>query len=555
MALITKDLAVSGVSGSGNITYTFILRVTENSTNIEKNTSDVTVQAILRQTYSGTAFSSWSTGVACTVNGSQLFSDYRQRSITGTGEHVYYTWTGTLDHAADGTLVLRIGGRLWQNSSASFTPPALTVPETAVTLTRIPRASTLGATDGVIGGNSTLVIARASEAFTHTLHYAFGDAQGYIDGDGQLLQVPVQLKQTTVSFSIPESFYAQLPDAPYGDCTLTCHTYSGEVLIGTTVTTFRITAEESRCAPTVVGSAEDVNPATVALTGNSGVVVRYMSQLQCGISAQPGPGATVRELKIAGVTVQDSLNIEQAESGSIDFSVCDSRGYTATARLELPVVPYVKLTNNARAARTAPTTGEVMLTFTGNCYAGSFGSRDNTLTGRYRSCPEGGSFGPWQEISIPLDTSHTYQTQLQLTDFDYTKSHTLEVQVTDTLETVSRTLTLQQGIPVFDWGRDRFSFHVPVHFDSGLSGVHIRTHELSGGQSFTIKAQANQALLLFGTSLPVLGILCFKQDGSCSWTGTQGVQVQTAPTGVTVTIAQPCTGEMTVIAPGGFSIE
>ena len=49
-----------------------------------------------------------------------------------------------------------------------------------------------------------------------------------------------------------------------------------------------------------------------------------------------------------------------------------------------------------------------------------------------------------------------------MTGLDYTKSYVFETEVTDALETVSKTLILQQGTPVFHWGRDQFAFHVPV---------------------------------------------------------------------------------------------
>ena len=56
MALQTKDFSVTKKSAGGGITYTYIIRVTENSTNKANNTSNLTVKAILKQSYSGTAF-------------------------------------------------------------------------------------------------------------------------------------------------------------------------------------------------------------------------------------------------------------------------------------------------------------------------------------------------------------------------------------------------------------------------------------------------------------------------------------------------------------------
>lgn len=461
--LQTRDFSVVGKSASGTITFTYILRVTENSISPENNTSNVTVQAILKQTYSGTTFSSWSTGVSCTVNGSQLFSDYRQRAISGTQEHVYHTWTGDLAHQADGSLTITVGGRLWQNSASNYTPPTLIIPEGTMELTRIPRASSAGASDAVIGGRSTIVITRASDSFTHVLSYGFAGSTGYIGADGQATGNPVHLSGSTISFHIPESFYGLIPNVPYADCTISCETYSGGAHIGTHTSTFRITAEENRCRPSVSGAVEDINPATVALTGDPGVLVRYQSTARCVLTVQANCGASIVEKKIAGLAVSDhTLDLPYVEFGSISFFARDSRGYSGSVHLEQPMIPYVKLTNNARAARTFPTTGQAQLRFEGYCYYGSFGAVDNSLSGKYRIRPEDGSFGPWQTMELTCNKDHTYWGQADLTGLDYTKSYVFETEVADALETVSKTLILQQGTPVFHWGRDQFDFHVPV---------------------------------------------------------------------------------------------
>lgn len=47
--MASKDFKKSVGNGEG-VTFTYILRVTENSTNVAKNTSNITVQAILQQT-------------------------------------------------------------------------------------------------------------------------------------------------------------------------------------------------------------------------------------------------------------------------------------------------------------------------------------------------------------------------------------------------------------------------------------------------------------------------------------------------------------------------
>ena len=127
MALMSKDLSLTAKSEHGKITYTYILRLTQHAVDPVKNCSQVTVEAILKQTYSGTAFSGYRTGVSCTVDGETLFSDYCRRTIAGKEEHVFYTWEGELPHREDGSRVLSLGGKLWQTKKAEYTPPTMVI--------------------------------------------------------------------------------------------------------------------------------------------------------------------------------------------------------------------------------------------------------------------------------------------------------------------------------------------------------------------------------------------------------------------------------------------
>ena len=129
MALMTKDFTATGKSSDGSITYTYILRVTQNSVNEANNTSNISVEAIIKQDYAGTGFSNWTTNATCTINGNQLFSDSAKQTLSGTAEKVLYTWNCDIAHNSDGTLSITVGGHLWQNGPANYSPPMLTITE------------------------------------------------------------------------------------------------------------------------------------------------------------------------------------------------------------------------------------------------------------------------------------------------------------------------------------------------------------------------------------------------------------------------------------------
>ena len=474
MGLQMKNFSVTGKSSGGGITYTYILRVTENSIDIQKNTSSITVQAILKQNYSGTAFQNWNTGVSCTLNGKQVFSDYQKRKLEGKTEHIYYTWTGDVAHNDNGALALTVGGKLWQGSYASYSPPEMTIAENsanAMTLTAIPRASTIRAADGAVGSCATVVVNRKSTGFTHSIGYRFGNLSGYLDAQGNPVATEVKLTETTLNFLLPESFYQQIPDAPWEICTLTCRTYSGSTQIGSAQTgTFRVIADESLCKPVVTGSVKDANPLTVQLTGNDDLLVRYVSIARCQIEAQAKNSAHIVEKRIGGKSVtDDTLDIAQPDFDTLAMEAVDSRGYVGTCQIPASCIPYVMLTNNATVQRTDPTSGNAVLTLQGSCWQGNFGAAENTLTATVQVNDE-----PPQQLQIAVAPNHRYLQQVALSGLDYTRSHSVTVTVEDRAMSVPLTLPVQKGIPVFDWGESDFTFHVPVDVESlSVGGVSL----------------------------------------------------------------------------------
>jgi hypothetical protein len=544
MALLTQDLSLTAKSGHGKITYTYILRITQNSTDPVKNCSHVTVEAILKQTYSGTAFSGYRTGVSCTVDGETLFSDYCRRTIAGKQEHVFYVWEGELPHREDGSRILRIGGKLWQTKKAEYTPPTMLIPEAEVELASIDRASQVGAADGVIGGRTTVVITPAAQDHTHTLHFQFGAEQGYICQDGSISALPVQLQNNTISFLLPESLYYQIPNKPWDYCTLTCTTYSGETAIGQQQAQFRVSADSLRCWPKAKCTVEDVNPATLALTGRSDRIIRYMSSLRVTLEAEGTYGAGIARRTVNGISLtQPYLDILQADGDRVHAVVEDTRGYRVEFNESLGLIPYVKLTNNARVQRTAPTSGQALLTFAGNCFRGSFGQVSNSLRLRYRLCPEDGEFTPWQELDCPVKYDQTYETEVLLTDLDYTKTYTLQTVAMDALEEAECTLTVLPGVPAFHWKKDGFFFHVPVAFDESLSGAYIRKHTLSGTLLELDMAEKQSVFLLGGN-----GLVCGCLGSTGAWWGSPNVTVQCLDGHVTVSLPQGCSGELLLIS-------
>ncbi|MBP3388574.1 MAG: hypothetical protein J6K98_01735 [Clostridia bacterium] len=471
---ITKTFTVKGTKGtSARVTVT-------EEYNIAANTSTLSVAvAVACSTYYGHTYYLDGTISAAGQTLQTMDSFAGTHNVTISKLNTYYDvngsgapgspWGCSVTHNMDGTktVTVAVDFKGYERSGKAANGFAITG-SASVTLTHIPRASTIGATDANIGAGSVIAVSRKSTDYTHSIAYAFGGLAGYLTSDGGITDKETKFTATSIPFALPESFYYEIPGNPTGKCTLTCTTYLGSTQIGEKQTcVFTVTAAKDQCAPLVTAQAEDVNEATVALTGNSAVLVRYASNAKCTITATPRFGAAVHAKTVEGTAVEDAV-ILPAKDRYV-FAATDSRGYTTSVTLTPKVIPYVILTCRATAKRDDPTSGKATLTVSGECYQGSFGAAENALTLRYRV---GG--GDWVTLT-PAFTDHTYTATAALTGLNYTQRHTITVEAADHLATVTAASTVEKGIPVFDWGETDFTFHVPVNMDADIE---LQDHNL-----------------------------------------------------------------------------
>lgn len=332
-----------------------------------------------------------------------------------------------------------------------------------VKLTTIPRASTIGATDANVGASSTITVNRKSTSYTHTIAYKFGSLSGYINADGEAVTAETKITATNIAFTVPTSWYNQIPSAKSAVCTLTIKTYSGSTQIGDAQTaTFTVTASQSACAPTVSGTVEDTNSTTTALTGSADTLVRYFSAALCTIDASAKNGATLDEKSVNGNAISDtSYTIGAVETGDFVFYARDSRGYSNQVTVSKALIEYIKLTANVTCTRDDPTSGAATLRITGNYFNGSFGNEDNALTIQYKI----GSGDTVTAAAADITYTDTgYTAQISLSGLDYQSQYRVSVTIADKLMSLSKTATLKKGIPLADWGENDWNFNVAVTF-------------------------------------------------------------------------------------------
>ena len=446
MATLTKSVSPQG----GGYNYTYTVDVIENSTSIANNTSNVTINFYIKGPWAPSYYD-WTTYYGIIVDGS-IRDSGSSRPYVSTSNVKLLSWTGDVAHNSDGSKSISVSVYL-TNGSASYLPTQYPSSSPlymgSVSLTTIPRASSVSCSTADIGSNATISISRASSSFTHTLSYTFGSLSGTI---------ATKTSSTSVSWTIPTTFYAQIPNDKSGTGTITCDTYNGSTLIGSKPTSFTATVNESASKPTLNPTAVDSNATTTALTGDSSKFIKYYSNASVSTGASARNSATLTSQKItcgAKSISSASGTINAVESGSFTFSATDSRGYPTTQTVNKTLIAYIKLTCSLNAG--APTTsGVATLKISGNYWDGTFGAVANTLTVQYRYKIQGGSYGDWTTVSA-TKSNNTYNATATISGLDYQTTYVFQARAVDKLATVNTDEQARRITPIFDWSKDDFN--------------------------------------------------------------------------------------------------
>lgn len=420
--------------------------------NVEGNYSEVTAQLSYSRSDSYTTSGHWNGWLSIGSDRKTVSNKYVQ--ISKNSNTVTVTHTVQVPHLDDGTKTVTI--------SAAGAIPDTTLTKTtisaAVTLAEIPRSAAVFAADGDIGSSTLVLISRTGADYRYRVAYAFGNRSGYLSEAGPVSD-EVFVTAASLPFPLPEEFYDVIPNSPSGPCTLTCTTYQGDQVVGEPrQCVFTVRANPQRCGPQLTCRAEDENPATLALTGNAETFVRYASRARCSLQASSRYGADIVQMQIAGQSAPEgTLVIPQISQESIRFCVTDSRGFSAEQILPVQLLPYFLPVLRVFAERVDPTSGRVRLQAQGSYYA--------QLCRLTLTCQVGTGESTVLE---PVLENDQFSVDTVLTGLDYTQSHRITVTADDGLNRVSISATVNPGVPLFHWGREDFSFQVPVYYRGKL---------------------------------------------------------------------------------------
>lgn len=458
MALQTKTYTQSSNS------FTLELTLVEQSTSTAGNSSTLSYTLKLKSTTKN--FAQYGVGAAVKLDNQTVAVRDRgsaPKITLGTySEVTLLSGTHTVAHNSDGSKSMSLAYSL-DMASASYTPGSMSGSGT-MTLTKIPRGATITSAPNFTDEDDPVVKVSNPAGVSVQL--------GIFKDSTHALANYRTISGTSYTFRLTQAEREAMRKVDTTKNTAQVRFYVKSTVGGQTFITYLTrTLTIQNPAPTLNPTVEDVNQTTLALTGESGNLVKYHSQVAVKTGAQAVKGASlVRQSVTCGShTLTGDGTLEGVESGTIVVSATDSRGNTTAKTVERKLVGYVRLSCTLGQG-TPDASGRYDLEVAGACYYGSFGEADNTLTVEYRYRAQGAEeWGAWTAVDRATQLGFTYVAHATVEGLNYQTAYEFQARAEDALEQVESEAKVVKASPGFDWGKDDFAFHIPVY----IQGVKV----------------------------------------------------------------------------------
>lgn len=277
---------------------------------------------------------------SATVNKSSNWSQIVRTAGAAAENH----WDVTLDHDASGNLSATVEVNITMTYTLGGTTYVMHWANSGTLTASEPRASSIASVTNPVNTQDTLTVTvnRASSAFYHKATLKKGSTELWTSG----------AFATTVSITVPRTWFSAFPNDASLACTLTVKTYpNSSCTAGTELgsTTASVTVKaDSGMKPVLqsgYASAAPYNTGTAA-AGISGYV-SGVSKAKVTLDSSKltmAEGANVAGIKVAGGGVEDTtqpyITGVLAGTATITVTVTDSRGRSGTQTLTVQTMPY-----------------------------------------------------------------------------------------------------------------------------------------------------------------------------------------------------------------------
>lgn len=501
MALQTKNFVANGAKGH----HKFTLSVTEENTQVATNKSSMSYTFKLSPIQNG-----WDFYIAANQINYSITIGSHTKTGTITNFDGYSTVTlvsGTFEetHDSNGAKNINVSFSVDDNYNASYTTGDASV-SSSMPLTTIARATACPNLSGDIESTYNIALNPADSSFTHSLKVVFGSISQYINASGNLQSNEYKFSNNNINFTIPSSFYQQF-SGKSGTGTLTLTTYSGSTNIGSKNGTLTANCLESRCRPSISGTAVDVNSTTIALTGSSSKIIKGFSNVKLTLTLKASTTngdtkSTISSRSVDGTSFSGTeVTLNKASKKDFNVTVTNSRGFSTTTTISAgSLVNYFSPNMNADFYRVDQTSSNVKLTYSGSFFNQSFGSVVNTLTLKwYWRKSTSSSWTTGGEITPTLSGNNISSATIDCGDtFDYQTNYRFKLEVLDKLSNGNREMDVTAGIPNFSFGEDWFQHHTKL-YDSSNNEILSAKKIFPVGSIFITVTNTNPQTFLGGT--------------------------------------------------------
>lgn len=334
------------------------LYVDQGSQSITDNTSTVNWRMTVSRT--GAYYTHNHQGdstLSLNLDGQNVHYSYPTWETSGE-EYTLASGSSTISHNADGTKTLPISCTFNPNNGLHGT---ITV-SASLSLTTIPRSSSVSVSAGVIGSSVTININRQSSSFKHTVRYAWAGKTGTIASN----------VDTSTSWTIPLDFANDIPNSASGTGTIYVDTYSGSTKTGTQSTTLTASVP-ANVKPTFTGvSLSDINGAAQNLIPSGNTFIQVISNIKVAFNGAVGSyGSSITGYYAEIVGKNQSTSSNGGSLGIMNYhgtvkiraSVSDSRGrWSDTKEVSVTVLEYFAPALSFSIARTGSTSSTLTAT-------------------------------------------------------------------------------------------------------------------------------------------------------------------------------------------------
>ena len=310
-----------------------------------------------------------------------------------------------------------------------------------------PTISALSSSSVEIGSALTITLNRDKATYLHKLVYTWGS---------QLVNVEIASGVgTSYTWTIPNDFINYIPNGTSGTCYLFVTTYDSGGTIGTNTVTFTATVPAS-IKPTI-------NSVTLTDTGSStavgwGVWVQNKSKLHVNVGASGIYGSRIVNYQISALGITSGINdsdigvVASTGSNTVEITVTDSRGRTATTtrtiNVEAYAEPLIEVATIERANSSAQpidngTYAKITLKASGSSVA-----TKNTVTAKIYHMRS--DLTEWT-LARTISVAYDYNDIVMIANMVTSRSYAYKIELTDAFATTLAEMTLRAEGAVIGW--------------------------------------------------------------------------------------------------------